>query len=259
MKLIFIRHGDPDYKNNTVTQKGKREAELLANRVCKWNVTDFYTSPYGRARDTIKPALEKMGRFDQTEEWLREFDVKITEPLSKKKSSVPWDFFPRYFFAQKKLMSFDDWTKATVMKSGPVKERFEEVTSGFDKLLASYDYNRISKKVPVYNCLPHLSKEEADCDHHLQAVQKNLDEKNLVFTCHLGVMFVIIGYLTGISPTVLQQGFFVAPTSVTVLGAEERVPGEVIFRVQSLGDVRHLIDGGEVTSASGFYGDVSQF
>ena len=29
MRLIFIRHGDPDYKNDDVTEKGKREVELL--------------------------------------------------------------------------------------------------------------------------------------------------------------------------------------------------------------------------------------
>lgn len=73
--------------------------------------------------------------------------------------------------------------------------------------------------------------------------------------CHLGVMFAIISHLTGISPVQLWQGFFVAPSSVTVLGAEERVPGEVVFRVQQLGDVRHLAENGESVSASGFFGN----
>lgn len=27
MKIIFIRHGDPDYVNDTLTEKGRREAE----------------------------------------------------------------------------------------------------------------------------------------------------------------------------------------------------------------------------------------
>ena len=66
MKLIFIRHGDPDYENNTVTAKGKREVELLTERVCRWNVTDFYVSPYGRAKDTIQGALDKMNRSAET-------------------------------------------------------------------------------------------------------------------------------------------------------------------------------------------------
>ena len=31
MKLIIIRHGDPDYENDTLTVKGVREAKLLSD------------------------------------------------------------------------------------------------------------------------------------------------------------------------------------------------------------------------------------
>ena len=30
MRILFIRHGDPDYVNDTLTEKGHREAQLLA-------------------------------------------------------------------------------------------------------------------------------------------------------------------------------------------------------------------------------------
>lgn len=30
MKIRFIRHGDPDYGNDTLTEKGRKEAQLLA-------------------------------------------------------------------------------------------------------------------------------------------------------------------------------------------------------------------------------------
>lgn len=52
MRLIFIRHGDPDYVHDTLTEKGKREAELLAQRVKNWDVSKFYVSPLGRAQLT---------------------------------------------------------------------------------------------------------------------------------------------------------------------------------------------------------------
>lgn len=32
MRILFIRHGDPDYLNDTLTEKGCREADLLAKR-----------------------------------------------------------------------------------------------------------------------------------------------------------------------------------------------------------------------------------
>ena len=55
MRLIFIRHGDPDYVHDTLTEKGKREAELLAQRVKNWDVSKFYVSPLGRAHSGIFP------------------------------------------------------------------------------------------------------------------------------------------------------------------------------------------------------------
>ena len=45
MKIIFIRHGEPNYEIDSLTEKGWREAELLSKRTAKWNVTDFYCSP----------------------------------------------------------------------------------------------------------------------------------------------------------------------------------------------------------------------
>ena len=33
MRIIFVRHAEPDYANDTLTEKGWREAALLAERV----------------------------------------------------------------------------------------------------------------------------------------------------------------------------------------------------------------------------------
>ena len=55
MKLLIVRHGDPDYSIDSLTETGWIEAELLSDRLCKLDVKAFYCSPKGRARDTAKP------------------------------------------------------------------------------------------------------------------------------------------------------------------------------------------------------------
>ena len=35
MKLLIVRHGDPDYSIDSLTPKGWREAELLKDRLTK--------------------------------------------------------------------------------------------------------------------------------------------------------------------------------------------------------------------------------
>ena len=40
MKLVFIRHGEPDYTRDSLTEKGMREAAYLGERVKEWKVTN---------------------------------------------------------------------------------------------------------------------------------------------------------------------------------------------------------------------------
>ena len=54
----------------------------------------------------------------------------------------------------------------------------------------------------------------------------------------------------------MWQGFYVAPTSVTVLNTEERLPEQAYFRVERLGDTNHLTIGGEPISSSGYFTDL---
>ena len=62
MKLLIVRHGDPDYSIDSLTPKGWREAELLKDRLTKLDVAAFYCSPLGRAKDTSKATLNALGR-----------------------------------------------------------------------------------------------------------------------------------------------------------------------------------------------------
>ena len=41
MRLIFIRHAEPDYEHDSLTEKGWREAKLLARRTKDWQVDEF--------------------------------------------------------------------------------------------------------------------------------------------------------------------------------------------------------------------------
>jgi probable phosphoglycerate mutase len=67
----------------------------------------------------------------------------------------------------------------------------------------------------------------------------------------------MMAHLLGFSPAQLFHNFFVAPTSVTVLNAEERIAGTAMFRTQVIGCTRHLA-GLELVSASGYFTDAFQ-
>ena len=244
MRLIFIRHGDPDYVHDSLTEKGRREAALLAERVATWKVDEFYCSPLGRAKETARYSLEKLNRQAQTFEWLKEFYITIKDPETGK-DRIPWDFMPDFWTSDPHFYDKDNWTEAEVFKTGDLRKNYDEVAAGLDSILAKYGYIRSGAVYKTNHTQPTGSGIAAQ------------DGKTLVFFCHLGVSFVMMAHLLGFSPAQLFHNFFVAPTSVTVLNAEERIAGTAMFRTQVIGCTRHLA-GLEPVSASGYFTDVFQ-
>lgn len=239
MRLIFIRHGDPDYENDTLTEKGWREAKLLSERTKNWAVDDIYVSPLGRAQDTASFSLQAWGKQAQTLDWLREFWYPVTDP-STGRVGVPWDFMPEFFTKEELFYEKDQWYDAPILASNPeLKAQALHVFEQFDALLASYGYVREGRLYRVDE-----SKKKKDV--------------TLVFFCHLGVSLLLLGHMMGISPSVLWQSVFVAPTSVTVLNAEERMNHAAFFRAQVIGDTKHLTNAGEKISSAGYFADVFQ-
>jgi len=53
MKLLIIRHGDPYYEIDSLTQKGWKEAEYLSEKLCGLDVKAFYVSPLGDRKSVV--------------------------------------------------------------------------------------------------------------------------------------------------------------------------------------------------------------
>lgn len=260
MRIIFIRHGDPDYVNDTLTEKGRREATLLAERVSHWNVKDFYCSPLGRAQATAAYSLNKMNRTAETFEWMKEFFYPVTDPTTGR-FGVPWDFMPSYWTNEPLFYDKDHWHEASVFQSNKeLKPAYDEVCAGIDSILARYGYVRdgaLYRTPPVTTASSTNTATSVTPDLAIDAGTAKLEqsycEDTIVIFCHLGAAFTMMSHLLGIAPTLLWQNFFVAPTSVTILTTEERMPGEAYFRTQVVGDTLHLHDGNEPISQAGYF------
>ena len=141
MRIILIRHGDPDYEADSLTPKGWREAELLAQRLAKYEIKEFYCSPLGRAKDTASLTLGKMGREAEICDWLREFDASVLLPDGTQKGNC-WDLMPSYWTGIEEFYDRKGWLETELMHSGPAKKRFRQVADGIDGILARHGYLR---------------------------------------------------------------------------------------------------------------------
>ncbi len=224
MKIIFARHAEPDYENDTVTEKGKREAQLLAQRLSKMDIDEIYVSPLGRAKNTAAYTLEALGgRKAQELDWLHEFKGKVITP---KGICSCWDRLPEYWTAKDDYYDSEKWCKTPLMRTLNVKKEYKYVCEMTDAFLAEHGYVRDGR---LYRA-------------------ENPNRKTIVLFCHFAIECAILSRIFSISPMVLWHNFVALPSSVTTIVTEERRKGIAQFRCTGFGDISHLYSGNEEPS-----------
>lgn len=223
MKLLIVRHGDPDYEHDSLTEKGWNEAEYLSERLAGLDVGHFYVSPLGRAKDTASLTLKKLHRTAVECPWLREFAVQIHRPDVPNRTMIAWDWLPQDWMETPEFFQPDRWHQPDILRDAGVKQEYDWVTGSLDALLEQHGYKR-----------------SGACYRALRA-----NNDTLVLFCHFGVECVLLSHLLNISPMALWHGTCAAPTSVTTVVTEERRKGIAAFRMSSFGDISHLYHHGE--------------
>lgn len=236
MKLVIIRHGDPNYAIDSLTPTGWKEAELLAERISKLDVKAFYVSPLGRAQDTALKTLRKMGRKAETLPWLREFSPRIVHPWNTRNTCI-WDWLPQEWANNPQFYDPENWYNVPIFQEAGVEKEYKWVVEGFDALLARHGYVRDGKYYKV---------EASNSD-------------TIVLFCHFGLEALLLSHLMNVSPMVLWHGTCAAPTSVTTVYTEERREGIASFRMASFGDISHLYVADQEPSFSGRFCECFHF
>ena len=73
MRLILVRHGDPNYELDCLTELGHRQAKVVADRLMEEGIQKIFCSPQGRAQQTAKPFAELSGLKEiETLDFMRE-------------------------------------------------------------------------------------------------------------------------------------------------------------------------------------------
>lgn len=229
MRILIIRHGDPDYEHDCLTEKGKREATLLAKQLQTEKIDYIYSSPLGRAKETCYAYANAVGRGKEivVKEWLKEFIHTVTLP-SGTEQEIPWDMLPEEWVDQPKMYDYQSWQTQELYRTAGIDEEYHKVVDGLDALLAEHGYVREGNTYRVE--------------------KRNRD--TLVFFCHFGTEALLLSRLCNISPLPLWHHFVALTTSVTTLYTEERLEGKAVWRCCGFGDIGHLRAGNEPPSFS---------
>ncbi|MCI5939900.1 MAG: histidine phosphatase family protein [Candidatus Enteromonas sp.] len=221
MKITIIRHGDPDYEHDSLTEKGFKQAELLKEVLLRRHFDEIYLSPYGRAQRTAEPYLKAMNREpDGVLPWLKE-------------APWIWDREPRLWTEDPLCYDADHWIEAPVFEATPeIKKEYESIESSFYQFLEEHGYKK-------------------EGGHFLTDGGKN--ERSILFFCHLGSGSYLLSRLAGVSPAILWMNFFMPTSSISVAQTEEIEPGHAGFRIRCFGSLPHLEGHEELLSEAGAF------
>ena len=240
MKLLFIRHGQPNYTLDTLTRTGTKQARMLAKyfRETRTKIDYIYTSPLGRAKKTAHYTARKLKIEPVVLDWLHEFSAKVDfkdaetgspsditlayndlkQIFPGHKGHVPWDMLTSFLNNNPDYLESFTWKDVEMMNHSDILSQYDQVTAEFDQLLANHGYTR---------------------DNNYYSTEQGNHDTIAIFS-HFGIGTVLFAHLLNISPFSLWHGTCSTPSSITEFVTEEREKGVVNFRLIQLGATPHL-------------------
>ena len=217
MRIFIIRHGDPDYQTDSLTPRGRREAEALAAYIERLQLTHIYCSPLGRAQQTCRPCAEKLGLPVETLSWTRELTGVYYE----------LDGFGRLspFFTPGEVMysisptpRYAGWQNQKYFDDPRYYPLVKEMQAGSDALLARHGYVH---------------------EGALYKIERPSEDRIAVF-CHQGLGTTWISYLLNIPYQAAWAGMWQACTGITCIRMECRSTRFSVPRMLYMGDTTHI-------------------
>ncbi|MBQ8951915.1 MAG: histidine phosphatase family protein [Eubacterium sp.] len=138
MRILFIRHGEPDYVKDCLTERGKIQAERAAERLQSEGIDEIYASPMGRAYGTAEYTAKRLGLPITVLDYMHE--------VSWGGEGIPaeghlWTLSD--WMLEEGFDPFrEDWRKHPYFEKNTVMEYYDRLGDSFGELLLSYGYRQ---------------------------------------------------------------------------------------------------------------------
>lgn len=141
MRIIFVRHGHPDYAHDCLTELGRQHAAAAALRLQDEGIEAIYSSTHGRAMETASHLAEALHLPVTGCEFMREINWGSVDGEPLFADGHPWDTVDR-MVAQGESLVDPDWQNSETFRRNRVVQCVEKVAAGTDAWLATLGYTR---------------------------------------------------------------------------------------------------------------------
>ncbi len=231
MLLYIIRHGDPIYNPDCLTDLGHEQARALVPRLAPLGFDKIFASPMIRAQQTAAPTCEALGMEAEIIPFLSENDLMSHLYMQLPKENGDGKLYTRWCFHQPEINykprntyeKLDKWydLPAFAPCRDRAKEGYEKFIADSDEFLARLGYVR---------------------DDGFYRIENPPYERVAVF-CHQGVGLTWLSHMLNIPPQIFWSSFDITHTGVTVLEFKNRPEGITVPMCLCLSDTAHLFGG----------------
>jgi len=219
MRILFIRHGEPDYANDCLTEQGKLQAAAAAERLRDEGIEEIYSSPLGRAAETAAAASEVLRLPVKTLDFMRELHWGSVDGTPIPSGGHPWDLAD--------LLAADGWDLTSPLwrnhpyfAANRVTAEADHVAFETDAWLLSLGYERNGA---YYRC-----------------IRPDSMQKTIALFCHGGSSAAAMGHILNLPFPYACGLFHLEYTGITVIRLDRNPGKQTLPCLELANDGRHI-------------------
>lgn len=218
MDIYFVRHGDPNYEKDCLTELGHKQAQAAAERLAGSNISEIYSSVRGRAVQTAEYTANKFGLDIVPCDFMIEINWRSIDGQPILENGHPW-LVVDHLVAEGKSLRDEDWrTKEPFCKSMIVNSQ-KKVSEGIDNLLEGLGYRREGE--------------------YYRVVGENT-KKNIAIFSHCGSSAVAMAHMLNIPLPQFFGSLRAGFTSITVIRFSDTIGALCAPELFLFNDLRHI-------------------
>lgn len=221
MEIVLVRHAEPEWVKDglnvddpPLTDRGLRQAELLASRLAGETFDEILVSPLLRTRQTAAPILAALGRDLVLEPWLEEIRNPVWQGTPVERAEAAWR-------AERDKKSHERWSG--IDGGEAVSEFVDRINVGCSLFLEERGIVRADTDLPVW----HESSAHAS-------------DARILLVAHAGTNSVAICHMLGLAPTPWEWERFVIGHATISRMVTFPLGDGLTFALTRLADNEHL-------------------
>ena len=220
MRIVVVRHGEPNYERDCLTPLGRKQAKAAAERLREEGIEEIYSSPFGRAKETAQAASDALGiRPIKVLDFMHELYWGSVDGTPTFANGHPWDIADA-LARQGWDLTRTDWPEHPYFSNNQVTASAAYVARETDAWLETLGYVR---EGAYYRC-----------------AREDDEQHTVALFCHGGSSAAALAHIFNLPFPYMCGTLHLPFTSLSIVRFTS-VPGDKTLPVMELiGDGRHI-------------------